>query len=77
MPTPTRDTVSLLYVLPTYRQRVKYSPNDGEEEYRPQVVEEQPVGHKVTGVQDNGRQHVQEEGVRREWRHVDAARLEQ
>lgn len=29
-----------------------------------QVVEEQSIGHKVTGVQDNRRQHIEEECVR-------------
>lgn len=62
---------------PTYRHRVKYSPKDGEQEYRPEVVEEQPIGHEVAGVQDDGRQHVQEERVRRQRRYVDATRLEQ
>jgi len=41
------------------------------------MVEEQPIGHEVAGVQDDGRQHVQEESVRSERRHVDAGRLEQ
>lgn len=63
--------------LPTYRHCIKYSSKDGEQEYRPEVVEEQPIGHKVAGVQDDRRQHVEEERVRRERRHVDAARLEQ
>lgn len=64
-------------VLPTYRHRIKYSPNDGEQEYRPEMIEEQPIGHEVAGVQDDGRQHVQEERVGRQRRNVDAARLEQ
>lgn len=63
--------------LPTYRHRIKYSPKDGEQEYRPEMVEEQPIGHEVAGVQDDRRQHVQEERVGRQRRYVDAARLEQ
>lgn len=63
--------------LPTYRHRIKYSPKDGEQEYRPEMVEEQPIGHEVAGVQDDGRQHVQEERVGRQRGDVDAARLEQ
>lgn len=41
------------------------------------MVEEQPIGHEVAGVQDDRRQHVQEERVGRQRRYVDAARLEQ
>jgi len=51
--------------------------NDGEEQDGAEVVEEQPVGHEVAGVQDDRRQHVQEEGVRRQRRHVHARRVEQ
>ena len=32
------------------------------------MVEEEPVGHEVAGVQDDRRQHVQEERVRRQRR---------
>lgn len=64
-------------LLLTYRHRIKYSPKDGKQEYRPEVVEEQPIRHEVAGVQDDGRQHVQEERVRRQRRHVNACRLEQ
>lgn len=63
--------------LPTYRQCVKYSPNDGEQKYRSQMVEEQSVRHEVSSIQNNGRQHVEEERVGGERRHVDTARLEQ
>lgn len=41
------------------------------------MVEEQPIGHEVAGVQDDGRQHVQKERVGGQRWHVDAARLEQ
>lgn len=41
------------------------------------MVEEQPIGHEVAGVQDDGRQHVQEERIGRQRRYVDAACLEQ
>lgn len=41
------------------------------------MVEEQPIGHEVAGVQDDGRQHVQEERVGCQRRYMDAARLEQ
>lgn len=41
------------------------------------MIEEQAIGHEVAGVQDDRRQHVQEERIGRQRRHVDAARLEQ
>lgn len=41
------------------------------------MVEEQPIGHEVAGVQDDGRQHVQKKGIGGQRWHVDAARLEQ
>lgn len=62
--------------LPTYWHRVEYSPEDSEQEYRPEMIEEQAIGHEVAGVQDDRRQHVQEERIGRQRRHVDAARLE-
>lgn len=67
----------VVIALPTYRHRIKYSSKDGEQQYRSEMVEEQPIGHEVAGVQDDGRQHVQEERVGGQRRHVDAARLEQ
>lgn len=67
----------VVVALPTYRHRIKYSSNDGEQQYRSEMVEEQPIGHEVAGVQDDGRQHVQEKRVGGQRRHVDAARLEQ
>lgn len=63
--------------LPTYLQSVKYSPNNGEQKYSSQMVEEQSVRHEVSSIQDNRRQHVEEERVGGERRHVDTARLEQ
>ncbi|CAN7951687.1 unnamed protein product, partial [Ixodes pacificus] len=42
-----------------------------------QVVEEGPVGHVVAGVQHNGRQHEQEEHVRRQWPHRGQPRVEE
>lgn len=72
-----RATCVVAARLPTYRHCIKYSPKDGEQEYRPEMVEEQPIGHEVAGVQDDRRQHVQEERVGRQRRHVDHARLEQ
>ena len=41
---------------------------DGHEEDSAEVVEEEPVRHEVACVQDDGRQHVQEERVRRQRR---------
>jgi len=67
----------VVIALPTYRHCIKYSPKDGEQQYRSEMVEEQPIGHEVASVQDDGRQHVQEERVGGQGRHVDAARLEQ
>ena len=37
--------------------------NDGKEENGAQVIKKQPVGHEISSVQDDGRQHVQEEDV--------------
>ena len=42
--------------------------DDRHEEDGAEVVEEEPVGHEVAGVQDDGRQHEQEERVRRQRR---------
>lgn len=49
--------------LPTYRHGIKYSPKDGEQQYRSEMIEEQPIGHEVAGIQDDGRQHVQKKGI--------------
>jgi len=77
MPPVDRASERCRVALPTYRHRIKYSPKDGKQKYRPEMVEEQPIGHEIAGVQDDGRQHVQEERVGRQRRDVDAARLEQ
>ena len=41
------------------------------------MVEKEPVGHEVARVQDDGRQHVEEEGGRRQRRYAHAVALEQ
>ena len=47
---------------------VEDGPDNGHEEDGAEVVEEEPVRHEVARVQDDRRQHVQEERVRRQSR---------
>ena len=45
-------------------QHVPDGADDGHEEDGAQVIEEETVGHEVTGVQNDGRQHEEKEEVR-------------
>lgn len=50
----------------TDRNRVPDGTDDCKKEDGTQVVEKEPVGHKVSRVKDDGREHVEEEGRWRE-----------
>ena len=54
--------------LLTDGKHVEDGADDGHEEDGAEVVEEEPVRHEVARVQDDRRQHVQEERVRRQRR---------
>jgi hypothetical protein len=51
----------------TYANGVEYCPGHGEEENCAEMVEKEPIGHKITGIQNDGRQHTEEEDGRRQW----------
>ena len=46
---------------------VEEGPHNGKEKNRAQMIKERPIGHKIAGVQDDGRQHAEEEYGRRLW----------
>ena len=41
------------------------------------MIEKESVGHKVTGIENNGWQHVEEESSGRQGRHSSAIRVEE
>lgn len=49
---------------------VEYRSDHRHQQDRANIVEEHPVGHKVPGIEDDRRQHIEEERVRRERGHV-------
>lgn len=51
--------------------------NDSEKENRPKVVEKQSIRHKITGIKNNRRQHVEKEGRRCQRRDAGAIRMEE
>ena len=54
-------------LLSTYANGVEYRPGHGEEENGAEMVEKEPIGHEITGVQYDGWQHTKEEDGRRQW----------
>lgn len=54
---------------------IKDSADDGHQQDRAHVVEEHAVGHEVARIQDDGRQHVEEERVRRQRLHIKVRRV--
>jgi len=40
---------------------------NGEKEDGAQMIKEEPIGHEITGIQDDGWEHVEEEGSGRKW----------
>ena len=51
--------------------------DNGEEENGAQMVEKGSIGHEIAGVEDDGRQHVEEEGVGRQRQDADAVGVEE
>lgn len=56
----------------TYGNRIPNCPNNSEKENSAQVVEKESIGHKITGVKNDGRQHVKKEGRRCQRRNAGA-----
>ena len=52
-------------------ESVEYGAHNGEHDDGAKVVEEEPIRHEVSGVEDDRRHQVEEEGVRGQRRHVD------
>lgn len=45
----------------TYSDGVKEGAHHRKKEYSSQMIEKRPIGHKVSSIQDDGRQHTEEE----------------
>ena len=41
------------------------------------MIKEEPIGHEITGIQDDGWEHVEEEGSGRKWWNANAVGMEQ
>ena len=65
------------FALFTYGYRVPNGTENGKQQDGTEMIEKESIGHEITGIEDNGWQHVEEESRRRQWGNPSAIRVEE
>jgi len=60
----------------TYANGVEYRSRYGEENNCSKMVDKEPIGHEVTGIQYDGWQHTEEDGRRKRRQHGGFCRVQ-